>query len=93
MKVAREQFKNISLKIILPFRGTRRLQQRHRRMICLQCREYGSMLRQWPCDLPMRAASNGLQFGRIYLWWNGGTIQEMMRDEALYNYKSAHLIL
>jgi hypothetical protein len=27
------------------------------------------------------------------LWWNGGTIREMMRDEALYNRESVHLTL
>jgi hypothetical protein len=27
------------------------------------------------------------------LWWNGGTIQEMMRDEAQYNRESVHITL
>ena len=27
------------------------------------------------------------------LWWNGGTIREMMRDEALYNREDVHLTL
>ena len=27
------------------------------------------------------------------LWWNGGTLREMLRDEALYNRESIHLTL
>jgi hypothetical protein len=27
------------------------------------------------------------------LWWNGGTIREMIREEALYNHESVHITL
>ena len=27
------------------------------------------------------------------LWWNGGTIREIMRDEERYNCESVHIIL
>jgi hypothetical protein len=47
---------------IPPLQSTGRLRQRHRRAIRLRRRQYDSMLRQWPCDPPTRAASNGLQF-------------------------------
>jgi hypothetical protein len=57
-----EQFKSVSLRMISPFRSPGHLWQRHRRVIRLRRREYGSTLRQWPCDAPTRAASNGSQF-------------------------------
>ena len=61
-KVAMKQFKSVLLSMIPPFRSTRRLWQRYRRVICLQCKEYGSTLRQWSCNPPTRATLNGSQF-------------------------------
>jgi hypothetical protein len=43
-----------------PFQSTGCLRQKQRRAIRLRCGQYNSMLRQWPCDPPTRAASNGL---------------------------------
>jgi hypothetical protein len=40
----------------------KRLRQRHRKAIRLRRGQYDSTLRQWPCDLPTRTASNGSQF-------------------------------
>ena len=62
MEVAMEQFKSVSLRMTLPFRNIGRLRQRYRRAIQLQRRQYDSTLRQWPCNLPTRSASNGSKF-------------------------------
>ena len=54
--------RSVLLRMTPPFRSTGRLRQRHKRAIRLRYRQYSSTLRQWPCDQPTRATSNGSQF-------------------------------
>jgi hypothetical protein len=94
--MAMEQFKSVSLRMTSPFRRAFAAKTHKGDSVAAQ--------RVWfnAEAMALRSAHEGyIKWIAVHptksegytLWWNGGTIWEMIRDEALYNRESVHIIL